>query len=124
MEGWGRGIVNELITLRRSGMPLKQLMELVMFFQLYGGRRGLGHVYRAVGDMLPVFAEPTVEAVFPEGWAADPDAFKAGLDFSTREMTQPDLSNLTAWYETTIGYLPNSIKFVLQHNPQFIKVNR
>ena len=41
-------------------MPLYAVMELVMFSQLYAGMRGLGHVYRAVGDLLPVFGEPTV----------------------------------------------------------------
>src|SRR5437762_6652085 len=93
-------------------------MELVMFSQLCAGMRGLGHVYRAVGDLLPLFAEPTVAPEFPEGWTADPAAFKAGLDFSTREMTSQDLANLTAWYENTIGYVPKSIQFGLKHNPQ------
>lgn len=122
--GWETGILNEFITLRRNGMPLQQLMELVMFSQLYAGMRGLGHVFRAVGDMLPVFAEPPTTPVFPEGWAADPQAFKAGLDFSTREMTPADLANLTAWYEATVGYVPKSIQFGLKRNPQFVKVNR
>jgi hypothetical protein len=124
MYGWETGILNEFHTLRRNGLSLQQLMELVMFSQLYAGMRGLGHVYRAVGDLLPVFAEPTVAPEFPEGWAADPAAFKAGLDFSTREMTSHDLANLTAWYEDTIGYVPKSIQFGLKHNPQFLKVNR
>jgi hypothetical protein len=39
-------------------------------------------------------------------------------------MTRPDLKNLTEWYERTVGYVPNSIKFGLKHNPQFVKVNR
>jgi hypothetical protein len=124
LYGWETGILNEFMTLRRNGMKLEQLMELVMFSQLYAGMRGLGHVYRAVGDMLPVFAEPTVALEFPEGWAADPEAFKCGLDFSTRAMTPPDLKHLTEWYERTIGYVPDSIKFGLKRNPQFVKVNR
>jgi hypothetical protein len=124
MFGWETGILNEFHTLRRNGMPLHQLMELVMFSQLYAGMRGLGHVYRAVGDLLPVFAEPTVTPQFPDGWAADPQAFKAGLDFSTRNMTQQDVNNLTGWYERNVGYLPKSIQFGLKHNPQFVKINR
>src|SRR4051812_13332083 len=123
MFGWETGILNEFHTLRRNGMPLSQLMELVMFSQLYAGMRGLGHVYRAVGDLLPVFAEPTVPVVFPDGWSADPDAFKCGLDFSTRVMTDADIVNMTAWYERNIGFVPNSIKFGLKRNPQFLKVN-
>ena len=34
------------------------------------------------------------------------------------------MKNLTEWYETTVGFLPNSIKFGLKHNPEFVKVNR
>jgi hypothetical protein len=125
MFGWETGILNEFHTLRRNGMPLTQIMELVMFTQLYAGMRGLGHVYRAVGDLLPVFAEPPgAAAVFPDGWAADPAAFKCGLDFSTRQLTDQDRTNLTAWYERNIGYVPKSIQFGLKHNPQFVKVNR
>src|SRR5207244_7674211 len=78
----------------------------------------------AVGDMLLVFGESPVALEFPDGWAADAAAFKAGLDFSTREMTPADLAALTVWYEGTIGFVPDSIRFGLKHNPQFVKVNR
>jgi hypothetical protein len=105
-------------------MRKAQLMELVMFSQLYAGMRGLGHVYRAVGDLLPVMRDPAGPAAFPEGWSADPDAFKCGLDFSTRELTPEDLNRLTQWYENTIGFLPNSIRFGIKHHPEFVKVNR
>jgi hypothetical protein len=125
MTGWETGILNEFVTLRRNGMSKEQIMEIVMFTQLYAGMRGLGHVYRAVGDVLPSFAPPDEPlAPYPDGWAADPEAFKAGLDFSTREMTPTDVQRLTDWYEGTVGYLPNSIKFGLKYHPEFVKVNR
>jgi hypothetical protein len=124
MLGWETGIRNTFHTLRRGGLTKGQIMEIVMFSQIYAGMRGLGHVYHAAGDMLAVFAEPPGPPTFPEGWAADPDAFKCGLDFSTRELTGQDLKNLTDWYERTIGYVPNSIKFGIKHHPQFVKVNR
>lgn len=125
MLGWETGILNEFITLRRNGMSKEKVMELVMFSQLYAGMRGLGHVFRAVGETLPAYGPPVEPlAPFPEGWAADPGAFKAGLDLSTREMTEPDRAKLTAWYEETVGYLPKSIQFGLKYHPQFVKVNR
>jgi hypothetical protein len=124
MTGWETGILNEFNTLRRNGMTKAQLMEAVMFSQLYAGMRGLGHVYHAVGDMLAVWGDPPNTAPFPEGWAADPAAFKCGLDLSTRELTDQDRTNLTGWYEQTIGYVPNSVIFGLKHHPQFVKVNR
>src|SRR5215207_9908539 len=48
MLGWETGILNEFHTLRRNGMSKKQLMELVMFSQLYAGMRGLGRGPRRV----------------------------------------------------------------------------
>jgi hypothetical protein len=124
MLGWETGIHNEFATLLRNGMAVEQTMELVMFSQLYAGMRGLGHVFRAVGETLPQYGRPPVAMPLPEGWAPDPEAFKCGLDFSTREMTRADIANLTAWYEKNIGYLPKSIKFGLKFHPEFVKVNR
>jgi hypothetical protein len=123
-QGWETGILNEFHTLRRNGMKKSQLMELVMFAQLSAGMRGLGHVYHAVGSILPVFEDPPVPAPFPDGWDVDPAAFKCGLDLSTREMTQNDINNLTTWYEQAIGFVPDSIVFGLKHHPEFVKVHR
>jgi hypothetical protein len=124
MLGWETGIRNEFNTLRRNGMPLNQLMELTMFTQLYAGMRGLGHVYHAVGDFLAMWAPPPTTAPWPEGWAPDREAFKAGLDMTTRQLTEQDQKNITEWFEKTIGYLPDSYLFGFKHQPQFIKVNR
>ena len=124
MLGWETGILNTFHTLRRNGLTKGQIMELVMFCQLYAGMRGLGHVYRAVGDMLAVFAAPDTSPTFPEGWAVEPEAFKCGLDLSTRALTESDRANLIGWYERTIGQVPRSIAFGIKHHPEFVKVNR
>jgi hypothetical protein len=125
MFGWETGILNEFITLRRNGLAVEKIMELVMFSQLYAGMRGLGHVFRAVGENLPAYGPPVEPlAPFPDGWAADGAAFKAGLDLSTRTLTKEDSANLTGWYERVIGFVPESIQFGLKYHPQFVKVNR
>jgi hypothetical protein len=61
MLGWETGIRNEFETLRRNGMSKEQVLELVMFTQLYAGMRGLGHVYHAVGDPRRVQGRPGPE---------------------------------------------------------------
>lgn len=124
MLGWETGIQNEFWALWNFGMPKEQSMELVMFAQLYAGMRGLGHTYRAVGDLLPAWGPPPIEIEWPEGWAPDPEAFKSGLDLSTREMTAQDRTNLESWYERNIGYVPKSIAFGLKYHPEFVKLNR
>jgi hypothetical protein len=124
MYGWETGIFNEFITLRRNGMAVEQTMELVMFSQIYAGMRGLGHVFRAVGENLPAYGPPPKQAPFPDGWAVDGEAFKSGLDLSRRDMTPQDVKNLTEWYEQTIGYVPESVQFGLKYHADFVKVNR
>jgi hypothetical protein len=124
MVGWETGIKNQFHVLRMRGLPKEQFMEIVMFTQLYAGMRGLGHVYRAIGEFLPAFGPPPIPLPIPEGWTVDPDAFRCGLDLSTREMTVADRAALESWYERTIGYVPNSVLFALKYHPEFLKVNR
>jgi len=123
--GWETGIRNEFFALWRHGLPLAQTMEIVMFAQSYAGMRGLGHVYRAVGDFLPVYKEQgRIPTEWPEGWAPDPAAFRSGLDLSTPDMSAQDKKNLEGWYEKNLGYVPKSIQFGIKHHPEFVKVNR
>lgn len=124
MIGWETGIRNEFFALWRHGLPRDQTMEIVTFAQFYAGMRGLGHVYRAVGDFLPVYGPPKIPPVWPEGWQPDFEAFKSGLDLSTPELTAMDRRSLESWYEKNIGYVPKSIQFGLKHHPEFVKVNR
>jgi hypothetical protein len=124
MLGWETGIRNQFRVLRRLGFTRAQMMEIVHFGRLASGMRGLGHVYHAVGDMLPDYQDGHGNPEWPEGWAADPAAFKSGLDLSTRDLTPQDRTNLTDWYERTIGYLPRSIAFGMKYDPQFLKIHR
>ena len=76
----------------------------------------------AVDDAEILRAE--IEASLDHVHDVDPDAFQSGLDFSTRALTDADRKNITDWYEKTIGFLPNSIRFGIKHHPEFVKVNR
>jgi hypothetical protein len=122
--GWETGIRNQLKVLTGWGFTRPMFMEVVAYGRLTAGMRGLGHVYHAIGDMLPDMKDGHGNPRYPEGWAADPAAFKSGLDLSTRDLTAADRANLTAWYEKTIGYLPRSIQFGMKHDPQFLKAHR
>ena len=55
--GWEMGIRNQFRVLRRLGFTRAQIMEIVMFGRLTAGMRGLGHVYHAIGDVLPDYAD-------------------------------------------------------------------
>src|SRR6516164_8488254 len=97
LYGWETGIYNEFRHLRFRGLGKAQLMELVMFAQLQAGMRGLQLVYNSVSRFLVDLPDPEGPAVFPRGWAPDPDAFKCGLDLSERALTEADRAAVTAW---------------------------
>jgi hypothetical protein len=124
LYGWETGIYNEFRHLQSRGLSKAQLMELVLFAQLQAGMRGLQLVYNAVGKYLPDWRDGPGEVPLPSGWAADPDAFKAGLDLSVRELTTADRNAIGDWYEQTIGYVPNSVKFAMTYHPEFYKWHR
>jgi len=124
LYGWETGIYNEFRHLQSRGLTKAQLMELVMFAQMQAGMRGLQHVYNAVGRYLPDWRDGPGEVPLPAGWAADPEAFTAGLDLSVRQLTPLDAERITTWYERTIGYLPNSVKFAMTYHPEFYKWHR
>jgi hypothetical protein len=122
--GWETGIRNQFRVLRRLGFTRSQMMEVVMFGRLVAGMRGLGHVYHAIGDVLPDYGDGDGKPVFPEGWAADPEALRSGLDLSTPDLTDADRQGITSWYERNIGYVPKSVLFGMQYDPQFLKIHR
>ena len=41
-----------------------------------------------------------------------------------RELTTADGAAITAWYERTIGYVPNSVEFAMKYHPEFYKWHR
>lgn len=124
LYGWETGIYNEFRHLQSRGLSKAQLMELVMYAQLQAGIRGLQLVYNAVGKYLPDWRDGPGEVPLPEGWAADPDAFKAGLDPLSRALTKQDREAITDWFHRTIGYVPDSVAFAMTYHPEFYKWHR
>jgi hypothetical protein len=122
--GWEVGILNEFRVLQSQGVTKAQLMEVVMTAQITSGMRGLECVYRAVGQILRDFQDRPAPATFPEGWAADMDAFHAGIDLSTAELTPSDLKGIEAWYERTIGFVPGWVRLTASYHPRMLKAVR
>jgi hypothetical protein len=122
--GWEVGILNEFRVLQKQGITRAQLMDVVMTAQLTSGMRGLECVYRAVGGILRDFQDRPAPAVFPEGWSSDADAFRCGLDPSTKDLTNADLAALRAWYLRSVGSVPRWVELSAQHHPRLLKATR
>lgn len=122
--GWESGIYNEFRELQMRGMTKAGIFELVMYANLSGGGiRGMGHTYNATSRALFDWADGTNPS-YPEGWSADAEAFKCGLDMSTSHMTDQDKKNMVDWYEKTMNWVPKSVRFGIKHNPRFLKTQR
>jgi hypothetical protein len=124
LYGWETGIYNEFRHLQSRGLSKAMLMELVMFAQLQAGIRGLQLVYNAVGKYLPDWRDGPGPVPLPADWAADPEAFKCGLDLTTREMTAQDRQRILEWYDKTLGEVPKSVQFAMKFHPEFYKWHR
>jgi hypothetical protein len=52
------------------------------------------------------------------------DAFRCGLDPSTRLLTPDDRRAIERWYESTIGEVPRWVQFLAKHDPTSLKAYR
>jgi hypothetical protein len=121
---WAVGILNEFRVLQKQGITKAQLMDVVTTAQLTSGMRGLECVYRGVGGILRDFQDRPTPAPFPEGWGVDPQAFQAGLDPTTKDLTDADLTALRGWYERTIGEGPRWVELSASFHPRLLKATR
>lgn len=80
----------------------------------------------AVRECLAGYREPAPDAPspFPDGWAVAPDELKAGLDYSTPDLTKADLAALTEWYLRVCGEVPATIQLYAKYRPQLLKAER
>jgi hypothetical protein len=80
----------------------------------------------AIREGLAGYREPPPDAPspFPDGWAVAPDELKAGLDYSTPDLTKADLTALREWYLRVCGEVPASIELYAKHRPRLLKAER
>lgn len=89
---------------------------------IHMGPRGMETVAEALEDYE--WTMPDEPARFPDGWAHDPNAFRSGLDFSTREMAPAEAESLRAWYTRTLGEVPQYVAYLLKYRPEALKAFR
>ncbi len=68
--------------------------------------------------------EPGAPSPWPDGWAVAPDELKAGLDYSTPDLTKDDVRVLREWYLRVPGEVPKSIELYVRYRPQLLKAER
>ena len=121
-QGFHFGVQYLLRTRNKLGLTKAQCMEGVAMAFLVCGPLGMDTIALALQDFP--WIEPEAPATYPEGWIADPDAFKSGLDFSSPELSAADLRTLEDWYRHVLGEVPPYVRFLGRERPPVLKAMR
>jgi hypothetical protein len=117
------GVRYVLHSWRARGVNRAQANEMLAMAFVHAGPRGMETIAEAHQGI--VFDEVVeVPAQAPEGWAADIDSFRSGMDFSTVDLDAADKAKLYDWYLRTIGEIPPYVRFMAEHRPRLIKTHR
>jgi hypothetical protein len=119
LSGYSVGIRYLVHMYQTMGFSRSQILEGLAVAFLHNGPRGS----ETVADALEGYEwiEPAEPVVFFDGWAPDPDAFKSGLDFSTREVLDGEMDRVEDWYQRTLGEIPEYVGFLRLHRPRMLK---
>jgi hypothetical protein len=120
--GFTTGVRYLLRTRQRLGLTRSQIEEGIAMAFLVCGPAGMDVVAGALDGFEWIV--PEQPAAFPDGWAADPDAFNSGLDFTSDEMTPRELRTLEEWYARVLGEVPPYVQFLGRERPNVLKAMR
>ena len=123
--GYGDGVLYEVRNCQSIGATKAQILETMALAFLHAGPRGMGSVATSSADYMRTYVEPIEsKRLFPVGWEPDPDAFKAGLDFSTADLSADELARLEAWYMRYEREVPSYVRFLAEFRPALLKAYR
>lgn len=125
--GSPKGVLYEVIAARELGVDRAQMIDVLRCAGYVAGPYALN----AAGELaLPYLrAWPPSEASsadpgWPSDWAPDPEAFSAGIDHSSDELTDLEMSRIVDWHEATHGAMPASLRLAAESNPAAFKLAR
>ena len=122
-----QGVLYEIISARSRGATKAEVTDVLSVAWLHSGTAGMNTAAAAVREYMRSWepAEPGPGMPFPAGWAADPGAFRAGLDFNDMTtVTGAELEALENWHQRVQGAVPAYVPFLARHYPVALKVFR
>lgn len=124
--GYGAGALYEIIAMRDRGAAKAEVAQAVALGWLHGGPRGMYETAAAAMDYMREWPEDdgAPGAEWTAGWAPDPEAFRAGLDFSSASLSSEELELLQAWHMRVQGQVPAYVRMLGRYYPSALKVWR
>jgi hypothetical protein len=121
------GVQYEIIAARYWGGTKAQIQELLAFAWLHGGPFGINTASRAIDEYMDDWPDddvPSRQIRWPEGWVPEPELFRAGLDYSTPELSREEQARLEAWHVDWQGEVPPYVQFLGRNHPSGLKLYR
>jgi hypothetical protein len=125
--GSSKGVLYEVIAARELGIDRSQMIDVLRCAGYVAGPYALN----AAGELTlpylrswPTSEKSSADPVWPSGWAPDPDAFSAGIDHATDNLTDLELTRIVEWHESTYGEMPASLRLAAESNRAAYKLAR
>ena len=128
-----QGVLYEIIASRNLGATKAEVTDVLSLAWLHSGTVGMNTAATAALEYMRRWdpEESTAGApaatgmAYPAGWAADPDAFRSGIDFTdVTTMTAAEVKLLEDWHLRVQGVVPEYVSFLARHYPVALKVFR
>ena len=130
--GWSEGVKYQIELLQPGsfitdvGFSRDAIVETLALSFYLAPAWGTVQTARIAEECLASFRDPVPGApsAFPEGWVVAPEELRAGLDYSTPDLTEADFSALTDWYLRVCGEVPASVRLYAKYRPRLLKAER
>lgn len=124
IEAFRGGIGYEIRLAQTNGAQKTDILDTLSVAFIHSGHAGMYAVRAEATEALRDYVDPPPGDRFPPNWEFDPGAFDSGMDYTTREASEEDVERLMAWYETVLGEVPKSARFLARRRPNLLKAYR
>jgi hypothetical protein len=125
IQGFEEGILYEIRHAHRIGATRDEILDTVAISFIHGGPKGMQSVAVESLEYMRAYEDlPDTRLEWPAGWAPDPDAFSAGLDYSSPDLLPGELELIEAWFDRYSGEIPEYVSFLGKYRPGLLKAQR
>jgi hypothetical protein len=123
--GYAGGAFYEIIGARSQGASKQLVLDVLNHAYLTSGPMGMNAVAELSTDYLANWKTDKEKAIaWPNGWAADPGAFRSGIDLSTTTLTAKEIQAISDWHLRSFGEVPRHVTLFAKLNPEAFKIQR
>jgi hypothetical protein len=121
-----KGVLYEIMSARHMDAPKQLVLDVLGYSYLSAGPRGMNAVSELSDGYLRDWVDPPglKPVEWPEGWGPDPAAFRAGIDYSTPDLTAEEIQRISEWYQRMHGVVPRHVELFGRLHPRAYKLQR